>query len=228
MAFDLPGQREGARQIVRFDEPRDLREGLLARPALTRRSPKRKGRRDACREEGDGDRAGHDRTSHDPEEAALLCFRLLDLHPTGRELGQQLGRRSIASIRIARERLRDDLLQMWRDVLPEMSDRLGRRGENGAQHGDVVFSGERTPAGQHLVEHDAERPDISACVQRIAARLFRRHVRHGPEHHARSGDVGLARQLREPEVDDLHDAFGRDDQIRRLDVAMDDVGLVGA
>ena len=41
----------------------------------------------------------------------------------------------------------------------------------------VRVAGERAPAGQHLVEHDADRVDIGGRRRRLAARLLRRHVR---------------------------------------------------
>ena len=37
------------------------------------------------------------------------------------------------------------------------------------------------PAGQHLVQHAAERPDICALVHGLAARLLRAHIRGGSE-----------------------------------------------
>ena len=40
-------------------------------------------------------------------------------------------------------------------------------------------------AGQHLVQHAAERPDVGALVDRLAARLLGAHVGRGAENHAR-------------------------------------------
>ena len=43
---------------------------------------------------------------------------------------------------------------------------------------------ERAPAGEHLVEHAAERPDVGAPIDGLPARLLRRHVGGRAENHA--------------------------------------------
>ncbi len=48
---------------------------------------------------------------------------------------------------------------------------------------------EEAPAGEHLVEHDAERPDVGAAVDRSAGRLLGRHVGGGAEDDAELGSV---------------------------------------
>ena len=57
------------------------------------------------------------------------------------------------------------------------------------QHGGKrlrhVAAGEGSGAGQHLVEHAAEGPDVGALVHGLAARLFRAHVGGRAEDHAR-------------------------------------------
>ena len=61
---------------------------------------------------------------------------------------------------------------------------IGLRLDHVGEHlGDAVAR-ERRRAGQHLVEHTAERPDIGALVDRPSARLLGAHVRRGPEQHA--------------------------------------------
>jgi len=45
-------------------------------------------------------------------------------------------------------------------------------------------------AGDHLVEHDAERPDVGPLVDRLALGLFRRHVGRRAEDHAHLGHGG--------------------------------------
>ena len=84
----------------------------------------------------------------------------------------------------------------------------------------MVSRPERAPAGQHLVQHAAERPDVRAPVHRLAARLLGAHVRRRAEDHSdawavtvgewvRSDDVESPPEvLREPEVQHLHGAVG--------------------
>ena len=49
-----------------------------------------------------------------------------------------------------------------------------------------VAPGERPPPGQQLVQHDAEREDVAARVERLSRRLLRRHVRDGADDDARA------------------------------------------
>src|SRR5207245_10841513 len=51
----------------------------------------------------------------------------------------------------------------------------------------ICVAAKRRPAGEHLVQQDAEAEDVAAIIDLAAACLFRRHVRHGPEHHAGIG-----------------------------------------
>ncbi len=74
-------------------------------------------------------------------------------------------------------------------------------------------------AGGELVEHHAQREDIDRGPDRPPQRLLRRHVAPGPLHRAR---LLLAKHpLRDAEVEDLDDAGAVEDQVRGLDVAMD-------
>ena len=93
---------------------------------------------------------------------------------------------------------------------------------------------ERPTAGQHLIEHAAERPDVRALVDRLAPRLLRTHVRRGPQNDALVRAVGrpgwqmrrideLARaRFRQSEVQHFHDAIGSHLDIGRLQIAMND------
>ena len=64
-------------------------------------------------------------------------------------------------------------------VLDHVRERVGQR-----------VARERPTAGQHLIEHAAERPDVRALVDRLAPRLLRTHVGRGPQNDALVRAVG--------------------------------------
>jgi hypothetical protein len=118
------------------------------------------------------------------------------------------------------------------DLLPQ------HRGERVAHR----LASEQLSSRQHLEQHDAERPDVRAFVDRPAARLFRRHVRRRPENHPqfrrvyrhrrRVGDVDARladgrERFGETEVEHLDRAILADLYIRRFEIAMDDAVFVG-
>jgi hypothetical protein len=84
----------------------------------------------------------------------------------------------------------------------------------------------------------AERPDISALVYGKAARLLGTHIRRRAHHHARPRAGRCYRRrvrhhrgvgdriLGEAEVKELDDAVGRDLDVRRLQITMNDPLLV--
>ncbi len=76
-----------------------------------------------------------------------------------------------------------------------------------------------------MIEDGAQTPDVGARVEGlVAARLLRRHVVGRPHHRvgARETPVAVV-DVRDPEVEDLHRAvFGLED-VRGLEIAVDDV-----
>jgi hypothetical protein len=90
----------------------------------------------------------------------------------------------------------------------------------------------------HFVEHDAKREQIRSMVARFTAHLFWRHVPRRAQHRPRIGlalerrrlgRVGIRRRghlTRETEVEDLHAAVAGDEDVRRLQIAMDDAAVV--
>ena len=63
-----------------------------------------------------------------------------------------------------------------RRVFQDRADGVGRRG-----------SGERTAAGEHLEDDAAQREDVDAVIDGLAARLLGRHVAERSEHDVRQG-----------------------------------------
>ena len=99
---------------------------------------------------------------------------------------------------------------------------------------------ERPHARDRFVQDAAERKHVGARIDRTAGDLLRRHVAGRAEdfavlrERAERGRVGADRipsaigvdQFRQSEIDDLRIPLGRDDDVLRLEVAMDDAGGV--
>ena len=87
----------------------------------------------------------------------------------------------------------------------------------------------RRPAGQQLEQHAAKTVHVAAAVQRFAANLLRRHV--APRAFDRLLDAQETQQtafgpLGDAEVDQFHVAVVVDQEIVRLDVAVNPALLV--
>ena len=97
--------------------------------------------------------------------------------------------------------------------------------EHAVEDGRRIVPRPRALAGEHLVEHDPECPQVAARVDGIASHLLRRHVVWCPEGVAGSRAV-VASHLGDPEVYDLGHAIRGEDDVLGLDVAVNDSSLV--
>ena len=104
--------------------------------------------------------------------------------------------------------------------------RLGILIENGIDHRLVVIPLEGAPAGEHLVKHYAQGPNIGAVVDALAAGLLRRHVGDRSRGGLLFGDLPGSDQFGQSEVHDLGLVFGADHDVGRFDVPVDDALLV--
>ena len=91
---------------------------------------------------------------------------------------------------------------------------------------------QRQLPGQHLVEDDAQRVDVGPVIDlQRPLHLLRGHVVQRAHHLPRPGQrevAGVAaQQLGQAEVGDLHAALAVQQDVLRLDVAVDDALLVG-
>ncbi len=145
----------------------------------------------------------------------------------GLEIRPQLLHGLIAVSRFLGQRLTNDLLQPGRDVRPGFFKRVRVGMDDLMDDRLIVVAAERQLPGQHLVEDDAERPDVGARVEILAPGLLRRHVGDGPDRRLALGQRGAAPELGQPEVHDLGLAPVRDHDVGALDVPVDDALAVG-
>ena len=165
-------------------------------------------------------------------DAALTAPIPIALQPL--EIGPDLGCVLVPKVAILLETFLDDPFQLDRHVGIEAHRRNRRAIENPVCNDAGAVAAEWQRPGCHLVEHDTEREHIGAPVHVLRANLFRRHVRRRAEGAARTGQcvasgerrcaVGRSGWLhfREPEIENLRVSAIRHEEIRRLDVAMDD------
>ena len=157
------------------------------------------------------------------------------------QVGLQLRGALVAQLRVLLERLGDHPLELRR----HLAVHVGRPARHLVQHrGEhhrrgVALEG-RTP-GRHLVEDRAEREEVGPGIERLAPRLLRRHVVHRAHRRARVGQLhvghrravgaadegGVRGELGEAEVEDLELARRGHEDVRGLDVAVDDALGVG-
>ena len=71
----------------------------------------------------------------------------------------------------------------------------------------AVVAAEGQLPGEHLEEEDAERVEIALRRRLFAARLLGRHVLGRPEDRALRREARVHREVREAEVEDLHEVF---------------------
>ena len=237
-------ERHAAHQARAVGRP-DLEFGV------ERRAPAAASRGEAARQQPPQKEPGRERTgAHEPGRATAagrggdrVRARLLP--------GQQLVDRDPRVADIVQTVL-GVALEAASEQAPQLPwDRRGQRlpvdllPQNRSEHVAHGVAGEERTAGEHLVEQDAEGPDVGALVDRLAARLLRRHVGGGAEDEPGRGpgvgEGGRLRQvparpaarsvaapgLRETEVEDLDLALRRQLHVRGLQVAVDDALLVG-
>ena len=81
--------------------------------------------------------------------------------------------------------------------------------------------------GQALVRDHAQRVQVGRGRRGRTGHPFRRQVGGGPDQHPGLGDGGVPHRAGDPEVRDLDQAIGPDEQVAGLDVAVDQAGPVG-
>ena len=132
----------------------------------------------------------------------------------------------VAAVGVLREQPQHDRLGVSRDGRCEPARRLRLGADVLECDGDRRLAGERHLPGEQLVEDDAERVEVGACVDPLALRLLGRQVGGGAEHRGGRGHRLVAHRARDAEVGHLHRAVVGEHDVAGLDVAVDEQVLV--
>ncbi len=185
---------------------------------------------DTEEDEERGSRRGEKRGPAAPARASVRRRRrCVDLGIHLRELDARVADRLQAAPRILSKAAQEESPQRGR-YRARQSLPVGLVAQRGGENLGRRVALERAAPGEHLEEQAAERPDVGAGVDRLAADLLGAHVGRGAHHAPVGGQLrGVSvlraarrvRRLGEAEIDELHAAAGRDHHVRGLQVAVD-------
>ena len=131
-------------------------------------------------------------------------------------------------VRVLGEGAHDQAVQLRRRRVGDLGGRDRLVLDVLVDHRERRLAGERGPQRQQLVEEAAGGVEVRAVVDGLAERLLRGEVLGGAHHHAglRHRRLGAVQGAGDAEVHDLDGAGVGDDDVGRLDVAVDDAVLV--
>ncbi len=238
---DLPARLvlRDARVARAEDSEEEVFRGVRARGLARRaaRLPRRAG--DAGEEREEHGRRGGEREPPPSQESpqhvrASARSRLHRLAaPVTSEVVGECARVGVARARLHAERLPDDRVEVAAQPLRRhgagLSSGLARRRRRGVHQ--LLHGGReghlahlpRRPPREELVEHDAEGVDVRGRRDRAAGELLGRRVRGGEVECVRRLAVsGGLEDLRDAEVEELHAPVAGDEDVRGLQVAVDD------
>ncbi len=153
----------------------------------------------------------------------------------------------VADVAVLFQSLSDDIVQFGRQPGVELQCRHRFLCEQGREDESRSISRERRASRGHFIEHQAEREQIRAGVQFFSAGLLGRHISHGSDCCTGTGEQRLGdgyggglcwrpgnrprrafrHQFRQTKIHDLGLTSRDDEDIGRLDIAMDNAFRVG-
>ena len=188
-----------------------------------------------------GDQRGHHRCRHPPRPR--LGRRPAGIgHRVRREragqpveLEDEVPRRLHPPLRRLLQAVPDDRVEP-RDALARIRQLFRLVAGDRGHHLDRRLAEERPGSRQHLEQHQAEREEVRAVVERQVAGLFRRDVLRRTHYHPGRGEAAALaeqlgagfrlEQLGDVEVEDLHPPFAGDEDVVGLEIAVEDALLV--
>ena len=136
--------------------------------------------------------------------------------------------RRVALLRVLGQRALDHGVERGRDLGDEVGRLRRRLGQVRPEARLVAVAAERHDAGEREEQQAAERVDVRAGVDALAADLLRRDIVERPDPVAGLGRAGHAqRVLGQPEVGQIDVVLGGQEDIGGLDVAVHQTGRVG-
>ena len=152
-----------------------------------------------------------------PDSAALQCA----------QVGQQIADGLVALAGPLGQALADEAFEINGQSRSDTRERFRRLVENRIEDGLFVMALKWQLAACHLVEHDAERPDVGPRVDFLASGLLRGHIGRCADRGPFLGELRAAMgKLSQPEVHQNGLAVSRHHDVGRVDVAVDDAFAV--
>ncbi len=174
-----------------------------------------------------------------PTSAASGARRARDvargLLPEALEIGADVCSFLVAQLTVFLERDADDFFQLRGNLFVQASGGSRRLVENRFVNHSGCVAGKGEAAGGHFIEHRAEGEQVSAGIEFLAASLLGRHIGNGADGRSRtgeqrgflgcrhSGNAFVTRNaLDQTKIEDLGVALLGDEDVRRLDGAVND------
>src|SRR5262249_277190 len=185
--------------------------------------------RDGSSNERRGDPILQERTASGPcntsDRARLQAF----------QIGAKFRGRRMPRSTILFQKLADDSLQLGRDFRITRTRRLWRLIQQSVNDYGQCRTVKRAKSGRHFVKNDAERPKVAPRIYDLAASLLRRHICDCTNCRARLSERVYSSPfcfptlilLCKPEIEHLGIATCSNQNVLRLNVAMDDSFAVG-
>ena len=124
--------------------------------------------------------------------------------------------------RILRERRPGQCGEVGRGIRAQDLDRGGLEAAVHVDELERLLGFEWKPAGEHPKQHDAEGVDVARRRRGLTLRLLRGDVRGRAEHGSGLGEGRVGSHPRDPEVRDLRPVLVVEEDVRRLQVAVDE------